>query len=176
MPTLMSRKELDELERKYAPRGISAREVVRVFESRGLRLSEATFRKYVQAGLLPRSRRVGQKGKHRGSVGLYPATVVRRIVTIKSMMAAGSTLEEIRDSYLFVRSELDTMEQALTELRSRLQERIARQVPRGERERLRKELESTHGQAQRVLLRLEKIGSRVVAAGSRASKFDREER
>jgi len=27
-----------------------------------------------------------------------------------------------------------------------------------------------------VLLRLEKIGSRVVAAGSRASKFDREER
>ena len=46
---------------------------------KGVRLSEATFRKYVQAGLLPRSKRVGRKGKHRGSQGLYPVEAVRRI-------------------------------------------------------------------------------------------------
>ena len=32
-----------------------------IFRPKGVRLSEATFRKYVQAGLLPRSRRVGRK-------------------------------------------------------------------------------------------------------------------
>jgi len=34
-----------------------------VFPPRGIRFSEATLRKYVQLGLLPRSVRVGQKGK-----------------------------------------------------------------------------------------------------------------
>ena len=35
-----------------------------------MKFSEATLRKYVQLGLLPRSVRVGRKGKHQGSQGI----------------------------------------------------------------------------------------------------------
>ena len=43
----------------------------------------------MQLGLLPRSVRVGRKGKHRGSQGLYPATVVRQIELVRRLMAQG---------------------------------------------------------------------------------------
>jgi len=91
--------ELARIESEFA-RGLSAGAIVEIFRPKGVRLSEATFRKYIQAGLLPRSRRVGRKGKHRGSHGLYPVESVRRINAIKKMMAAGLTLEEIRRSFV----------------------------------------------------------------------------
>src|SRR5579871_585295 len=81
---LLPEKELDHLERAH-PAGLTAAQVVEVFRARGLKLSEATFRKYVQLGLVPRSRRVGRKGKHQGSMGLYPTTAVRRVNAIKRM-------------------------------------------------------------------------------------------
>src|SRR5512141_2880774 len=93
-----------DLSRVERARGVTSREVVRLFQSRGARLSAATFRKYVQAGLLPRSRRVGRKGKHTGSTGLYPVSVVRRVAVIKRMMAAGYTIEDIRGSFVTVRN------------------------------------------------------------------------
>jgi DNA-binding transcriptional MerR regulator len=101
--------EIDRIEREY-PQGVPARVIVEIFRPRGVALSEATFRKYVQSGLLPRSRRVGRKGKHRGSQGLYPVESVRRINAIKMMMAEGHTLEDIRRSYVFVRSHMDVVE------------------------------------------------------------------
>src|SRR5512144_620389 len=101
--------EIARIERDRAS-GITSREVVRLFTARGARLSAATFRKYVQAGLLPRSRRVGRKGKHTGSTGLYPVAVVRRIDLIKRMMAAGLTLEDIRDSYAVLRHRIEDLE------------------------------------------------------------------
>src|SRR5512138_2328296 len=101
--------EIERVERERAA-GISSAEVVRLFESRGARLSAATFRKYVQAGLLPRSRRVGRKGKHTGSTGLYPVSVVRRIDLIKRMMAEGLTLEDIRESFVAVKHRLEDVE------------------------------------------------------------------
>jgi hypothetical protein len=75
---LLADRDLDAIERAH-PEGMSSAQVVEVFRARGLKLSEATFRKYVQLGLLPRSRRVGRKGKHQGSMGLYPSVVVRRV-------------------------------------------------------------------------------------------------
>src|SRR4029079_12392400 len=81
---------------------------------RGVRLSEATFRKYVQAGLLPRSRRVGRKGKHQGSLGLYPVEAVWRINVIKKMMAEGHTLEDIRRSFVFHRNHIDQLQRDLS--------------------------------------------------------------
>src|SRR5215212_5468344 len=107
--------EIDRLERERAA-GISSRDVVQLFESRGARLSAATFRKYVQAGLLPRSRRVGRKGKHTGSTGLYPVSVVRRIAVIKRMMAEGYTVEDIRGSFVTVANRLEDVEKGLAEL------------------------------------------------------------
>ena len=69
------------------PKGMTVQQIVEAFTAQGERLTEATFRKYVQLGLLPRSVRVGRKGKHRGSQGLYPATAVRQIDHIRRLMA-----------------------------------------------------------------------------------------
>ena len=77
---------LNLLERKYAA-GLSSVEILDVFASHDVALSEATLRKYVQLGLLPRSVRVGRKGKHQGSQGVYPVSVIRQILRIKQMMA-----------------------------------------------------------------------------------------
>jgi hypothetical protein len=106
--TTWSEDELDELERSF-PDGMNVQQIVDVFVERGARLTEATFRKYVQLGLLPRSVRVGRKGKHRGSQGLYPATAVRQIDHIRRLMAQGFTIEEIQREFLFVRGDIDAL-------------------------------------------------------------------
>src|SRR5438270_6832252 len=94
----LEERELQEIERTW-PNGLTSRQIVDVFETRGIRFSEATLRKYVQLGLLPRSVRVGRKGKHRGSCGLYPALVIRRVNVVKRMMAEDRTIEEIQRSF-----------------------------------------------------------------------------
>lgn len=100
------------LEREHAG-GLSTQQVVELFTGRGGPLSEATFRKYVQLGLLPRSVRVGRKGKHRGSQGLYPPTVVRQIESIRRLMAQGYTIQEIKQEFFFLASELDGLTRQL---------------------------------------------------------------
>lgn len=112
---LLKPEELARIERDYAT-GLPARVILEIFKPHGVRLSEATFRKYVQAGLLPRSKRVGRKGKHRGSTGLYPVDSVRRINAIKKMMAQGHTLEEIRRSFVFFKNQIDCVERDLDEV------------------------------------------------------------
>src|SRR3954463_12962704 len=116
--------EFDRLEQEY-PQGLSAAQIVDFFAPKGVKLAQATFRKYVQLGLLPRSRRVGEKGKHRGSKGLYPASAARRIHVIKALMDEGMTLEDIRRSFLFFRGQLDGVERSLDELFAALEKAIA---------------------------------------------------
>jgi hypothetical protein len=106
---------LEKLERDR-PNGITSAEILELFESHGVKFSEATFRKYVQVGLLPRSVRVGRKGKHQGSQGLYPATIVRRILVIKQMMADNLTIEEIQREFLFVRGDIEELQRKLTRI------------------------------------------------------------
>jgi len=161
MSYLLAPPEIARVEREQA-RGITSREVVRLFEAKGARLSEATFRKYVQAGLLPRSRRVGRKGKHTGSTGIYPVAVVRRIDLIKRMMAEGLTLEQIRESFVAMKGRLDDFEAGLAALVGEL-ERRAREHPE------RREVERQLGRAQRelraALKRIEWVGGRVAQVG-----------
>lgn len=95
------------------PSGLSTQEVVALFASHGERLSEATFRKYVQLGLLPRSVRVGRKGKHRGSQGLYPAAIVRQIERIRGLMAQGYTIVDIQREFVGVRTEIEALARQL---------------------------------------------------------------
>src|SRR6266508_6832365 len=102
MRGLLDEREIAEIERTW-PDGLTSRQIVDMFETRGVRFSEATLRKYVQLGLLPRSVRVGRKGKHQGSQGMYPASVIRQIQRIKEMMAQDYTIEEIQREFLFVR-------------------------------------------------------------------------
>ncbi len=115
--SLLDERELVEIERSR-PNGLTSREICDVFESRGIRFSEATLRKYVQLGLLPRSVRVGRKGKHRGSCGLYPSLVVRRVNTVKRMMDDDLTIEEIQRSFAKFKEEIDQLEGGLRGLLS----------------------------------------------------------
>jgi DNA-binding transcriptional MerR regulator len=112
---LLEDREIDEIERSW-PDGMTSRQIVDVFETRGIRFSEATLRKYVQLGLLPRSVRVGRKGKHRGSCGLYPSHVVRRVNVVKGMMAEDRTIEEIQRSFVRFKDDIESVEKHLREL------------------------------------------------------------
>ena len=143
---LLDEAELAEIERSW-PEGLTSRQIVDLFETRGIRFSEATLRKYVQLGLLPRSIRVGRKGKHRGSCGLYPANVVRRVNLVKGMMAEDLTIEEIRRSFIRFKDEIDSIEKRLRDLIAGF-ERHAR-TPAVEVER-RRELEREIGEAKRA--------------------------
>lgn len=113
--SLLDERELLEIERTW-PNGLTSRQIVDVFETRGIRFSEATLRKYVQLGLLPRSVRVGRKGKHRGSCGVYPAHVIRRVNAVKGMMAEDRTIEEIQKSFARFNDNIDTVEKDLRDL------------------------------------------------------------
>jgi DNA-binding transcriptional MerR regulator len=160
----LAKDEIARIERERAA-GISSGEVVRLFESRGARLSAATFRKYVQMGLLPRSRRVGRKGKHTGSTGLYPVSVVRRIALIKRMMAEGYTVEDIRGSFVTVRNRLEDVEKGLQELVEELS-RKARSHPR--HRQFEDELVRAERELRKALERIEKVGGAVATVPAEA--------
>lgn len=117
---LLEERELQEIERVWS-NGLTSRQIVDVFETRGIRFSEATLRKYVQLGLLPRSVRVGRKGKHRGSCGIYPSHVVRRVNVVKGMMADNLTIEDIQRSFAKFKDDIDGVEKDLRELLSGLE-------------------------------------------------------
>jgi DNA-binding transcriptional MerR regulator len=112
---LLVEEELSEIERQW-PDGLTSRQIVDVFTARGFRFSEATLRKYVQLGLLPRSVRVGRKGKHRGSCGIYPADVVRRVNQVRAMMAADLTIEDIQRSFARFKEEIEQVEKSVRDL------------------------------------------------------------
>jgi len=159
---LLTEDEIERVERSR-PAGITSGEVVRLFESRGARLSASTFRKYIQLGLLPRSRRVGRKGKHTGSTGLYPVAVVRRIALIKRMMAEGYTVDDIRGSFVTVRNRIEDVELGLAELVASIAVK-ARTHPR--RRQFEAELGRAEREARAVFRRLERVGGAVATIGA----------
>lgn len=110
----LSDDELSKIEREH-PEGLSSAQIVSILVRKGVSFTESTLRKYVQLGLLPRSRRVGMKGKHKGSQGLYPATVVRQVQRLKTMMAT-HTIEEIQRDFLFIRGDVETLETSLEKI------------------------------------------------------------
>jgi hypothetical protein len=140
---------LAQLEKAHAA-GLSSAEILDVFARHDVQLSEATLRKYVQLGLLPRSVRVGRKGKHQGSQGIYPVSVVRQVLRIKQMMAESYTIDQIQREFLFIRSEVEQLESMLTRifktldgvLKERKAERVSSVVQRdvGDARSLSKEL------------------------------------
>jgi DNA-binding transcriptional MerR regulator len=112
---------LDRFEREH-PQGISSQEILDTLAAYDVKFSEATLRKYVQLGLLPRSVRVGRKGKHQGSQGMYPAAVIRQIQRIRDMMAQNFTIEEIQREFLFVRGDIEDLERCIAKVFEALRE------------------------------------------------------
>jgi DNA-binding transcriptional MerR regulator len=161
---ILGPEEIAHIEKQHAG-GLPARAILEIFAPRGVALSEATFRKYVQAGLLPRSRRVGRKGKHRGSQGLYPVEAVRRINAIKKMMAEGMTLEEIRRSFVFFKNSIDQIEQSLDEVLDGFAAELSfRAVGERRRRELEDQLVDLRRRSDDLLKDVARLGSAVTAS------------
>jgi DNA-binding transcriptional MerR regulator len=157
--TMLSANELRRIEREYA-KGISSRVIVETFQRKGERFSEPTLRKYVQLGLLPKSRRVGARGRHRGSSGLYPVAVVRLINEIKRSLAKGATLDEIRLGRVALSGEVKALQKAWEQAAARFAEAIRHQ-PKKQRSALKRTLDK-HLKSQREQVRaLEKLAARI---------------
>ncbi|MBM4364210.1 MAG: hypothetical protein FJ104_16140, partial [Deltaproteobacteria bacterium] len=100
-------------------------------------------------------------GKHQGSQGVYPVSVVRQILRIKEMMAANYTIEQIRRDVLFMRSDIQALESTLESifatlgrvLRERRGEPMARTVAR--------DVEGARSLSRDLLVRLGAIESRL---------------
>jgi DNA-binding transcriptional MerR regulator len=158
---LFSEDERRTIEERH-PGGITAVQVVELFAERGVRFSEATFRKYVQLGLVPRSRRVGRKGKHRGSLGVYPGKSIRRINAIKRLMGEGLTIEEIQEQLLRFADPIETLEENVGELFTRLEDELAN--PRFDaksRKSLARDVAEARRTADDLLGRLDALAQRV---------------
>lgn len=159
MPTALTEAQIRDIEAAW-PEGLSSQQLVAVFEDADVKFSEANLRRYVQLGLVPRSRRVGQKGKHLGSHGVYPVRAIRRINTIKKLMAERYTIEEIQAKFLTFKDSIETLDEALDDLLSAFTAKVEGEEPSPRRDQLYGELRSLK-QAADVLLtgvyRLEKM-------------------
>lgn len=168
MPTALTEAQIRDIE-AASPEGLSSQQLVAVFEAAGVGFSEANLRRYVQLGLVPRSRRVGQKGKHLGSHGVYPVRAVRRISSIKRLMAEGHTIEEIQAKFLTFKDSIETLDEALEDLLSAFTAKIEAEEPSPRRDRLYEELRALKAAAEALLggvYRVEKL----LVAGAAATR------
>lgn len=166
---LLSDRDLRTIERDNAD-GLTSVQIVNIFVERGIRFSEATFRKYVQQGLLPRSRRVGRKGKHQGSLGLYPATTVRRINAIKRLQAENHTIEEIQKQFLRYRDEIEALERGLNAIFAGFDEAIrAPHFDTESRKNLKRDIAEARRTADDLVKRIGGIERRIAEPSEAAS-------
>ncbi len=151
---------LERIERSHQ-KGLTSQEILEAFADGPSPLSEATLRKYVQLGLLPRSVRVGEKGKHRGSRGLYPVRVLRQILLIRQMMSQDFTIEQIQKEFLFLKGELDELEDSLGGIFAKLNEASAKR--RGNVSALSRDVKEAENVGRDLVGRLRTIEGRLRA-------------
>lgn len=162
------------VEARY-PEGITSAQIVAAFTGSGVRLTEATFRKWVQIGLLPRSRRVGRKGKHQGSLGLYPPETVRRIAAVKRLMGESLTIEDIARSLRF-RDEIEAVERGLRDLFRGFAEALGAEgqaasgLPETERQKSERLLAQIEKQSGEFMRRIGTLERRIVEPFEREAK------
>jgi DNA-binding transcriptional MerR regulator len=153
---------LDRIEREHA-QGITSSDILELFAAHGIKFSEATLRKYVQLGLLPRSVRVGRKGKHQGSQGMYPATVVRQVQRIKEMMAQDYTIEEIQREFLFVRGDIEELERTMAKVFNALRDAAKERRSETSGRAIAQDLASAESLARELVAKLALIEERLMA-------------
>jgi hypothetical protein len=141
--------------------GLTSAEILDLFATSGVHLTEATLRKYVQLGLLPRSVRVGRKGKHQGSQGVYPVSVVRQILRIKEMMADNYTIEQIKRDVLFMRSDIQALEQTLDSIFNTLGRVMKERRGEPYAQTVARDVEGARAISRDLILRLGSIESRL---------------
>ncbi|MEQ9496816.1 MAG: MerR family transcriptional regulator [Deltaproteobacteria bacterium] len=166
----LSSRQIAEIERVNAD-GLSSQQILEVFRGAGAKLSEATLRKYVQLGLLPRSRRVGQKGKHRGSRGIYPVEVVRRVDEIRRAMKDGATLEDLAKAAQATRAKLSHARVSLEEAVDAAEQDLgARELDRTSRSKLKSQLKKLEKDAKDWLKALDRLTTEIQAAEAKTAQ------
>ena len=167
---LLTEADLADIEQTHTE-GLTLAQVIEAFQGRGLHLSEATFRKYVQLGLLGRSRRVGRKGKHQGSLGMYPATTVRRISTIKQMMSASYTIEDIQRTFLRFTDDIEAVQRSASHLLDGFDRELAKaSLPAERKKGLQRELSAVRKLAAELVQRVESLERQLVSPLERAAR------
>ena len=158
---------LSRIERDSAD-GLTSVEILALFEAHGVKFSEATLRKYVQLGLLPRSVRVGRKGKHQGSTGMYPVSVVRQILRIKEMLAGDLTIDQIQKEFLFARGDIEELERLLAKVFDSLSSAAKARREQGVGRTVVSDLAGARSLAKELLTKLESIEARLTATAALA--------
>lgn len=161
----LSLAEIRRIERRFVG-GIKSGAIVEIFRARGHRFSEATLRKYVQLGLLPKSRRVGQRGRHRGSSGLYPVAIIRMVNEIKRALDAGATLEDVRFGGVQLSGEVEVLRRACDEVVGRFKEAAARLDDRPRRATMNKQVEARRKALAQALRELDRLALRIGRSAS----------
>lgn len=162
--------ELANIEERYAD-GLTLAQLIDVFSKSHIHLSEATFRKYVQLGLLVRSKRVGRKGKHQGSLGMYPISTVRQLNTIRQMMAAKYTIEDIQRSFLRFKNNLSSFKKMFSDLLGSFSEEIKQaHFDKNRKKELTKELQSIEQLGSDLATRLERMEQQLVSPLQRSAR------
>ena len=151
---------LDRIEAAH-PNGLSSQGILDALDGTKFKISEATLRKWVQLGLLPRSVRVGRKGKHQGSQGMYPAAMIRQVVRIKEMMALDYTIEEIQREFLFARGDIEETERTLGRAIENLDRAIAERAGAPAQKMLKRELDDVRELAGKLIESLTGIEGRL---------------
>src|SRR5262245_62315098 len=158
----MDETTLDRIEREHAG-GLTSVEILDLFAVNGVHLTEATLRKYVQLGLVPRSVRIGRKGKHQGSQGVYPISVIRQILRVKEMMAESYTIEQIKKDVLFMRSDVEQLEATLENIFSTLGRVVKERRGEAYAQTVAREVEGAKALSRDLVNRLGSIESRLSA-------------
>ncbi len=143
------------------PNGLTSQAILDALDGTKFKISEATLRKWVQLGLLPRSVRVGRKGKHQGSQGMYPVGVVRQIKRIKEMMALDFTIEEIQREFLFARSDIEETERTLNRAIDGLERAIVERAGAPVAKMLERDIDEARDLAERLVDKLTEIENRL---------------
>ena len=137
------------------PGGVTSAQVVAFFQEQGLRVTEATFRRYVQLGFLPRCRRVARRGKgrHRGSEGLYPTSAARRLCEVKRLLEQQLTIEEIRGVFRVREDDVQAVRERLATIVEAVEAQL-RETPDAVLERDLERLRATIGELEGDLRRV----------------------
>ena len=154
-----SEAELVKIEAEH-PAGVAAAEIVSLLDVMGVRFSEASLRKYVQLELLPRSVRVGHRGRQGGSQGQYPTQILRQILEIKKLLGEGYGIEEIRSKALLIRHEIDHLEAHVRQIFDGMERALAAHNDAIAREQCRRELREAMGSATDLIRRLRAVEGR----------------
>ncbi|PIE05802.1 MAG: hypothetical protein CSA75_02850 [Sorangium cellulosum] len=157
----MDQSVLERVEAEYAE-GISSASILDVRASLGVKFSEATLRKWVQLNLLPRSVRVGRKGKHAGSKGMYPSSIIRQILEIKEMLTNGMTIEQVQQDVLFVRGDLDELRRSISRVLGTLEAALDKVDSQPLRYSVTQDLSYAKELADQLVIKLTEVESRLI--------------